>query len=146
MTSFWRMAVVALLGVALPILVGCSPSRTLRYTIGARSGHPTMTLGSLTLVFEAATLQLPDNPALGQGTLMVGGNGTAKGNTSVQGIEFAYSYAEGATIVQGAGSTFRITDSGSNVEFGNSVYPIDGTARTVIVGNDGTPQLQNNGA
>jgi hypothetical protein len=134
-----RFRAAALLAFLLA-LAGCerpTANRTLEYAVGSREGHPTLTVGGVTLVFEGQTVPGPDNPARATGFFQVAGLASSAGKAPVPDVDVLFAYAKGTNTVTVGGQNVTIRDEGAELVVGDRTFILGGDPRLVWIGKDG---------
>ena len=136
-----------LFAVAAGLLaLGCSRSSTtatgfIPYKLGERDGALTLTVGSLTLVFES--VPPPEGHAGSAGTFTPPTPGSSgRADSGFGGLTVKQAWADGVNTITVGGTSFKLTDGGAKLTFGDQSFALDGPAQTITVAKDGTAKVQ----
>lgn len=151
---FGRLLLVALLALSM---IGCGTSaKTIPFVLDAKSGTPTMTLGTLTVQFAELKLEKPLPGTLQSSALMVsGGNSSTGGAFSIStgdrevkvNYEYKQSGSSGTLILKFEKPAqkefvFEIINDGKQVRYSDKTYSLKDSLTLVI---DGDGVRENSG-
>ena len=105
---------------------------------------PTMKIGSVTMVFEDALDEGPDQTTSATANLQVAGGAPKEGvhtTWDFQPVKVASAYVDGLQTVTVSGASFGLVEGGKKIQFKDRSVPVEGEARTIYVSGDGSTRL-----
>jgi len=114
--------------------IGCnrSPPTTRTYAIGRQNGMVAMTLGSVTVLFEAIPNPGPDEPTWMKGFIQVAGPGTGGEDMGVNNVQMKYTFTPELKRLTIGDQIFDIIDNGQSLKVDGKTYSLDQKRRIVL--------------
>ena len=69
---------------------------------------------------------------------MVGGRGTARGQSSFDRLTISHSYEKGVQTLSIDGSSMKIIEGGTQLQIGGKTFPVHGKPQTIRLAADGS--------